>query len=116
MRKIAVALALATTALAGPTLARDKAWYAGLDAGAMIVNATNFDLTNAAGTFTSVDGMRNTYEIGYDLDGVVGYDFGAIRTEFELGYRNSNVKSIGVRGVIPAIQRPFNTIGVPATG
>ena len=33
MRKFAVALALATTALAGPALARDKAWYVGLEGG-----------------------------------------------------------------------------------
>ena len=37
MRKLAISLALASTALASPALARDDQWYVGVDGGAMIV-------------------------------------------------------------------------------
>ena len=37
MRKLAIVMALASTALATPALARDKAWYVGVEGGAMIV-------------------------------------------------------------------------------
>ena len=37
MRKLAVTLALATTALSTPALARDDAWYVGVEGGAMLV-------------------------------------------------------------------------------
>ena len=37
MRKLAVTLALASTALASPALARDDTWYVGVDAGASVV-------------------------------------------------------------------------------
>lgn len=39
MRKLAVAMALASTAIvATPALARDKSWYVGVEGGAMIVD------------------------------------------------------------------------------
>jgi OOP family OmpA-OmpF porin len=37
MRKLAIGLALASTALATPSMARDGQWYVGVDGGAMIV-------------------------------------------------------------------------------
>ena len=43
MRKLAIAVALASTALATPALARDKAWYVGVEGGAMIVEDIHFD-------------------------------------------------------------------------
>ena len=36
MRKLAMGLALASTALASPALAKEGQWYIGVDAGAMI--------------------------------------------------------------------------------
>jgi hypothetical protein len=61
MRKLAIGLVLASTALASPALARDDQWYVGVDGGAMIVEDLALDigtLNNAA----SVD-TKN----GYDL-------------------------------------------------
>jgi OmpA-OmpF porin, OOP family len=49
MGKFAVAVALATTVLAGAASARDQAWYIGLEAGGFISEAKNFDLTTPAG-------------------------------------------------------------------
>jgi hypothetical protein len=36
MRKLAIAVALASTALASPAFARDDAWYVGIEGGASI--------------------------------------------------------------------------------
>ena len=43
MRKLAIAAALASTVLATPALAVDKAWYVGVEGGAMIVEDTDLD-------------------------------------------------------------------------
>ena len=43
MRKLAIAMALASTALATPAVARDQTWYAGVEGGAMLVEDTQFD-------------------------------------------------------------------------
>ena len=37
MRKLAVAVALASTALASPAMARDNSWYVGVGGGVMLV-------------------------------------------------------------------------------
>ncbi|MGI4732479.1 MAG: OmpA family protein [Janthinobacterium lividum] len=85
MRKLAVILALASTALASPALARDKAWYVGAEGGAMIVEDIHYDI----GTVRSAATVDHKY--GYDVDGVVGYDFGPFRVETEVGYKRAFV-------------------------
>jgi hypothetical protein len=47
MRKLAISLALASTALASPALARDDQWYVGVDGGAMIVEDLSLDIGTA---------------------------------------------------------------------
>ena len=74
MRKLAVAMALASTALATPALASDNAWYVGVEGGAMIVEDIDFKLDD---TDTVVNSTDSNY--GWDVDGIVGYDFGAFR-------------------------------------
>lgn len=85
MRKLAISLALASTALASPALARDDQWYVGVDGGAMIVEDLSLKIAgkdNAA----SVDTKK-----AFDIGGVVGYDFGDFRLESEVSYRNADV-------------------------
>mgnify|MGYP003634758168 CR=1 FL=1 len=43
MRKLALGMALASTALATPALARDGQWYVGVEGGAMIVEDVDLD-------------------------------------------------------------------------
>ena len=90
MRKLAVVLALASTALATPALARDKSWYVGVEGGAMIVEDINFDITTTAGVRTD-SASHVDHEYGYDVDGAIGYDFGPFRVETEVGYRKASV-------------------------
>ena len=53
MRKLAIAMALASTAMAAPAVARDQSWYAGIEGGVMLVEDTEFDFA-------------------YDYDGIAG--------------------------------------------
>jgi outer membrane protein OmpA-like peptidoglycan-associated protein len=94
MRKFAVAMALATTALAGPAFAKDGSFYVGVDAGGMLVEDSKFDIRNAAGTTTTQDAINIDHKYGFDVDGNVGYDFGAFRAEFEVGYKDAKIKGI----------------------
>lgn len=61
MRKLAVAMALASTALASPALARDNSWYVGVGGGVMIVEDLDLDI-GAADNAGSLDHRK-----GYDL-------------------------------------------------
>ncbi|MES2986903.1 MAG: OmpA family protein [Pseudomonadota bacterium] len=92
MRKLAITLALATTALSTPALARDDAWYVGVEGGTMLVEDIKFDV-GAQKNAVSID-----HKAGYDVDMTVGYDFGGFRAEAEVGYRTATVT--GVKSVI----------------
>ena len=86
MRKLVIGMALASTALATPALARDKSWYVEGDAGGLIVE----DIANITGSNNA--GVLNT-KTGYDFGGIVGYDFGAFRLETEASYRRAEESS-----------------------
>ena len=90
MRKLAVAVALAGTALAGPALAKDHSFYVGLEGGGIIAQNETFNLRDTTGATYSAP-LTAHYKVGYDVDGILGYDFGMFRTEFEVGYKNNNV-------------------------
>ncbi|MCJ1961096.1 outer membrane protein, partial [Novosphingobium mangrovi (ex Hu et al. 2023)] len=85
MRKLVIGLALASTAIATPALARDGAWYVELDFGAMIVEDADVDI-NGVDNAGQLD-----FNTGFDGGGVVGYDFGAFRLETEASYREASV-------------------------
>ncbi|MGN6356824.1 MAG: outer membrane protein, partial [Novosphingobium sp.] len=89
MRKTVLGLALASSALATPALARDDAWYLELDAGATIAENINVR-TNPGGVLAAVVDT----DVGYDFGGIVGYDFGAFRLEAEGAYKRVSVKDI----------------------
>lgn len=110
MRKFAVALALATTALAGPAVARDGAWYVGLEGGGMIVENIQFDIFPAAGGVIN-NAAEVNHSAGFDVDGLVGYDFGPTRVEFELGYKRANVDAITTAGLNTTNQLPGGVNG-----
>jgi outer membrane protein OmpA-like peptidoglycan-associated protein/opacity protein-like surface antigen len=101
MRKLAIAVALASTALATPALARDKAWYVGVEGGAMIVEDIHFDIG------TTTDAAKVDHNYGYDVGGTVGYDFGMFRIETEVAYKSANVDSFTSTLRIPA----YNSAG-----
>ncbi|MEP2380558.1 outer membrane beta-barrel protein, partial [Parasphingorhabdus sp.] len=90
MRKLAIGLALASTALASPALARDGQWYVGVEGGAMLVE----DITSDIGAAT--DAAEVDHDTGYDIGGIVGYDFGGFRLESEVAYKSAAATQIQV--------------------
>jgi len=98
MRKLAIAVALSTTVLAGPALARDGAWYVGGDFGAMIVEDMETSFT-PGGTAGSVGDIRLGFDEGFDGSGFVGYDFGAFRLEAEVSYKEADVEELFSNGI-----------------
>ena len=83
MRKLVIGMALASTALASPALARDGQWYVELGGGPMLVEDIGLEVNESG----SEDITLDTDKYGYDFGGIVGYDFGAFRLEAEAGYR-----------------------------
>jgi opacity protein-like surface antigen len=96
MRKLAIVVALSSTVLATPALARNGAWYVGGDFGATIVEDTGFDFGHGpvipgAGGNAQI-GLNHDY--GYDAALFVGYDLGAFRIEAEVAYKRARVDDI----------------------
>jgi opacity protein-like surface antigen len=110
MRKLAVILALATTALSTPALARDDSWYVGVEGGAMLVENIDFDI----GTTKSAASAH--HEAGWDVDATIGYDFGAFRAEAEVGYRQANLTSYSSSLTTPVTRLNGTTGGIAAPG
>ena len=97
MKKLAIAMALASTAMAAPALARDGALYVGVEGGPMIVEDIDLDIG------TNNDAASIDSEYGYDAAGIIGYDFGAFRAEAEISYRRAAADEItaSVPGIPP---------------
>ena len=93
MRKLAIAVALSTTVLAGPALARDGAWYVGGDFGAMIVEDTDLSFTPGTTANNSTEATLD-WDLGFDGAAFVGYDLGAFRIEAEVSYKKANLDEI----------------------
>ena len=90
MRKLAIAVALASTALATPAVARDHSIYVGLEGGVMWVEDSPFNITdNRTNPQYNID-----HKTGYDIDAIAGYDFGAVRVEAELGYKHASIDAV----------------------
>ncbi len=88
MRKLAIAMALASTALAAPAVARDQSFYVGIEGGVMLVEDTDFDVDDFQ------DAVTIDHKKGFDVDVLGGYDFGLFRVEGELGYKRASVDEI----------------------
>ncbi|QNN67022.1 outer membrane beta-barrel protein [Sphingomonas lutea] len=92
MRKLAIAVALASTALATPAVARDDSFYVGLEGGLMVVEDMAIEVTprDTGITFPYIADHR----YGWDVDAIAGYDFGSVRVEAELGYKTAGVDEV----------------------
>jgi OOP family OmpA-OmpF porin len=107
MRKLAVILALATTALSTPALARDDAWYVGVEGGAMLVEDVNFDIGS------TVRAASADHAAGWDVDATIGYDFGPFRAEAEVGYRQANMTGWTASVSTPVLNAAGATVNAP---
>ncbi len=91
MRNLAIAIALASTALASPAFARNDAWYVGVEGGPSIVEDGALTITGATAPMSGTATVD--HKTGYDFDGIIGYDFGGFRLEAEVGYKKAGVNN-----------------------
>lgn len=110
MRKFAIAAALASTALAGQAEARNKSFYAGLEGGAMIIEDQQYNYKVPVGGVIR-NGLDIETETGFDVAGVVGYDFGGVRTEIELGYKKAELATVTSNTSLPQFPLPSGSFG-----
>jgi OOP family OmpA-OmpF porin len=114
MRKYAISLALAATALSGAAAAKDKAWYIGLEAGVGLLQNQDLSISTANGASTVRNSIKQVYLPGFDVGSNIGYDFGGFRTEFALNYIRGRNRTSFVDNAPPAI--PFtNAANVTST-
>jgi OmpA-OmpF porin, OOP family len=88
MRKIVIGMAMASTALTAPAMAREGQWYIEGNAGAMLVEQSGVDVAGVE------DSARIKYNTGYDVGGIVGHDFGPFRLEAEASYRRARMDNV----------------------
>jgi len=103
MRRLGIAIAFATTALATPAAARDGAPYIGVEGGPMLLEDTDFDLAIGANDQSAT--VTTDHRYGFDVDGIAGYDFGLFRVEGELAYKRASAKEISIGGSVPFRER-----------
>ena len=95
MRKLAIAMALASTAMATPAVARDHSFYAGLEGGVMWVEDVDFNYADSTGLELR-PGATLRHHSGFDVDAIAGYDFGILRLEGELGYKRASANEVSL--------------------
>jgi OmpA-OmpF porin, OOP family len=81
MRKIALGLGVAASAIAAPALARDGQTYFGADVGVVFTNEYDADVGTIANAVTTEN------DPGWEVAALLGHDFGPIRTELEGSYK-----------------------------
>lgn len=102
MRMILLGCAAAAL-LATPAAARDRSGYFGAELGGLWADDLNHDLTITRttapiGTTVVGDGaLMDLKKPGLDLDLILGYDFGFVRLEGELGFKRASVDEVGLR-------------------
>lgn len=120
MRKFAIGLALAATALSSAAVAKDKAWYIGLEAGVGLLQNQDLNISTANRAATVNNAIKQVYFPGFDAGGNIGYDFGGFRTEFALNYLRFNNRTNNVNAVTPPInytnQNGTGLLGSPPLG
>jgi len=105
MRKLAIVVALSSTVLATPALARNGAWYVGGDFGGMIVEDVGFN-SGQTPTTPSQSDSQVVLDHGYGFDGAlfVGYDLGGFRLEAEVAYKRARIDDIETAIVLPGVR------------
>ncbi|HST35841.1 MAG TPA: OmpA family protein [Allosphingosinicella sp.] len=117
MRKLAIVVALSSTVLATPALARDGAWYVGGDFGALIVEDINFDF-GLQPTIPSSNGNAQialNHDYGFDAALFVGYDLGSFRVEAEVAYKRARVDDIETSVCLPGNPAACRPVGANVT-
>ena len=96
MRKLVIGMAMASTALASPALARDGQWYIQGDGG--VNDCRRFRTSDRKRVLILWAGDATAdYGTDYDFGAAVGYDFGWFRMEAEASYRAADLDQVFFR-------------------
>jgi opacity protein-like surface antigen len=92
-------LVAAAAAIATPAVAQDAGPYIGIEGGVLFPRDTEVDASVDFIDPLQPDVVYNDvfdldYKTGFDIDGIIGYDFGMFRLEGELGYKRAKVDEI----------------------
>lgn len=94
MRNFLVPAAIAAILVSTPAAAHQDRWYVGGDIGVVLPRDTELDITDVT---TDTD-FNNVFDIqhdtGYELDAVVGFDFGMLKTEGELSFKHAGFDAL----------------------
>lgn len=118
MRKLCVAAVLASTIMTAPAFAKDGYWYGTLVGGpSLFENQGHRVVTN--GQAAPVTAVRTSTFTGFNVSGELGYDFGLLRTGFEIGYQraplstvfnDANIAIVGASGVNSPVNGSSNVL------
>jgi opacity protein-like surface antigen len=120
MRKAFIGIALATTLLTAPAIARDGSVYAGVEGGLLFGDALNIDIDTDGDDLiddNEVEVAELDLDRGWDVDAVLGYDFGRFRLEAEGAYKTMGADRLtGATGFdldpgTPGVQNAFDVDG-----
>jgi opacity protein-like surface antigen len=98
MRRYLLAAA-AVAAITTPAFAQDSGPYFGIEGGVMFPRDTDVDadvdfVDPLVPDVIFDDVLDLDYKTGFDLDAIIGYDFGMFRVEGEAGYKRSKVDEL----------------------
>ena len=101
MRNYLFPAALAVSALSAPAVAADHSFYAGLEGGFWLVNDIHADPEFSGPVFPGLavptgDNFNAELKTGYDVDAIVGYDWGWVRTEGEIGFKRAAFDKVAI--------------------
>lgn len=118
MQKSILLAAVALAAVAAP--AANAQPYVGVSGGVLFPQDNDFDLTLdpalAGPNQVLTDAVGIDYKRGYDVDVNLGYDFGLIRVEGELGYKRAKLDNLTVSpATLTALRTEFGQTFNPET-
>ncbi|MEL7445041.1 MAG: OmpA family protein [Pseudomonadota bacterium] len=91
MKKSAILFATTAIAVTAPAQAREGEVYIGIDAGLSVGDQVDVDI---ADTDPQQNAAFAETEMGFDVGGVIGYDFGPFRLEGEIAYKDASFDEI----------------------
>lgn len=104
MKKLILMAGAASALMAAPALAQDGGVYVSISGGIASVKNTDIRYYDVGGTFGgagATDSVQTSVELKNSaaFGGAVGYDFGSIRAEVEIGYNRNELEAIRVETV-----------------
>lgn len=101
MIRYALLIAASSLVMASPTLARERQFYGGINAGVSFPDQVKVDIDRGRPDGLQENAAFADTKLGLDADIVLGYDFGVLRLEAEGGYKRNGYKRLTV--VNPAL-------------